>query len=57
MKGKIAQAITEINNDSGKVFVDGEYWNAISDSPIEQGAQVEIIEMQGLTLKVKPVKK
>ncbi len=57
MKGKIAEAITEINGNSGKVFVDGEYWNAVSDSSIEPGASVEIMEMQGLTLKVKPVKK
>jgi len=51
------QAITEINGNSGKVFVDGEYWNAVSDSPIESGAPVEIIEMQGLILKVKPANK
>jgi membrane-bound serine protease (ClpP class) len=57
MKGKIAEAVTEINGNSGKVFIDGEYWNAVSDSSIEPGASVEIIEMQGLTLKVKPVKK
>ncbi len=57
MKGKIAEAITEINGNSGKVFVDGEYWNAVSDSPIESGAPVEIIEMQGLILKVKPANK
>jgi membrane-bound ClpP family serine protease len=36
------------------VFVEGEYWKAVSDVPVEQGQCVEIVEMQGLTLKVKP---
>ena len=39
---------------SGKVFVEGEYWNAVSDVPIEAGQPVEIVGINGLTLKVKP---
>jgi membrane-bound serine protease (ClpP class) len=38
----------------GKVFVEGEYWDAVSDMPIEPGQSVEIIGIDGLTLKVKP---
>jgi membrane-bound serine protease (ClpP class) len=36
------------------VFVEGEYWNAVSDLPAEPGQQVEIVGINGLTLKVKP---
>ncbi|MBI2340637.1 MAG: nodulation protein NfeD [Deltaproteobacteria bacterium] len=37
----------------GKIFVQGEYWNAVSDVPIEKGASVEIVEMRGLSVVVK----
>lgn len=56
MMGQTAVAVDRIDAHSGKVFVDGEYWNAVSDEVIEPGAQVEIIEARGLTLKVKPKK-
>jgi len=36
------------------VFIDGEYWNAVSDAPVEVGQPVEIVGIDGLTLKVKP---
>ena len=54
MIGKAATALTPITTQSGKVFVEGEYWNAHSDAPIEQGRPVEILGVQGLTLHVKP---
>lgn len=54
MIGKIAPAITEITSGSGKVFVEGEYWNAVSETLVEKGQTVEIVGMEGLTLKVKP---
>ena len=54
MLGKIVNAISRIDNNTGKVFVEGEYWNAVSDVPIETGQPVEIIAVNGLTLKVKP---
>jgi membrane-bound serine protease (ClpP class) len=54
MLGQMASALTPIDANSGKVFVEGEYWNALSDVPIAQGQSVEIIAMEGLTLKVKP---
>ena len=43
-----------IDAASGKVFVEGEYWNAVSEVPIEPGHPVEIVAVNGLTLKVKP---
>lgn len=53
MIGKILPALTAITPESGKVFVEGEYWNAVSETPIEAGQSVEIVGMDGLTLKVK----
>ncbi|HWH76100.1 MAG TPA: NfeD family protein, partial [Candidatus Binatus sp.] len=53
MIGKTAPALTRIDAQTGKVFVEGEYWNAISDAPIEPGQLTEILGINGLTLKVK----
>jgi membrane-bound serine protease (ClpP class) len=54
MIGKTAPALRRIDALSGKVFVEGEYWNAVSDAPIEAGQITEIVGVNGLTLKVKP---
>jgi len=54
MLGKTAPALTRIDAQSGKLFVEGEYWAALSDVPIEAGQPVEIVRIEGLTLKVKP---
>jgi membrane-bound serine protease (ClpP class) len=53
MFGKSVSAVAPINATTGKVFVEGEYWNAVSDAPVEAGQRVEIIGIDGLTLKVK----
>ena len=52
--GKTIPALAHIDGRSGKVFVEGEYWNAISENSIEPGQLVEITAVDGLTLKVKP---
>ena len=39
---------------SGKVFVHGEYWDAVSDSPVELGAQVRVVSRDGMKLRVEP---
>jgi membrane-bound serine protease (ClpP class) len=54
MLGKTTTALARVDAQAGKVFVEGEYWNAVSDSPIEPGQPVEIVGLNGLTLKVKP---
>jgi membrane-bound serine protease (ClpP class) len=51
--GKTVTALTPIDSRSGRIFVEGEYWNAVSDSPIEEGEQAEIAAVQGLTVKLK----
>jgi membrane-bound serine protease (ClpP class) len=52
--GKTVTALTPIDSRSGRIFVEGEYWNAVSDMPVEKDRPVEIAGVQGLTLKVKP---
>ena len=48
-------AKTRIDKDGGKVYVHGEWWNAVSDTPIEEGEKVEVIEGQNLLIKVRKV--
>lgn len=36
----------------GKVFLHGEYWNAVADAPIEVGREVEVLAVDGMTLRV-----
>jgi membrane-bound serine protease (ClpP class) len=52
--GKTVPALTRIDQQRGRVFVEGEYWSAVSDGPVEEGQLVEIVGIEGLTLKVKP---
>ena len=54
MLGQTVDATSSIDQQSGKVFIEGEYWNAISDSPVPAGQSVEVVGIEGLTLKVKP---
>ena len=54
MLGKVVPALDRIYPGGGKVFVEGEYWNAVSDVSVEKDQPVEIVGIQGLTLKVKP---
>jgi membrane-bound serine protease (ClpP class) len=51
--GRTVTALTPIDSRSGRIFVEGEYWNAISDAPIEKGEEAEITAVQGLTIKLK----
>ena len=54
MIGKTVSALTPIDLTGGKIFLEGEYWNATSDTPVEKGQLVQINAVQGLTLKVQP---
>lgn len=56
MVGKAVTASTPIDSQGGRVFVEGENWSAVSDTPVEPGEVIEIAEVQGLTLKVQPRK-
>ena len=39
---------------AGKVFVHGEYWDAVSSSPVEPGGEVRVVSIEGLKLRVEP---
>jgi membrane-bound serine protease (ClpP class) len=54
MLGKTVNALSRIDSKGGKVFIEGEHWNAVSETPVEAGQPVEIVGITGLTLKVKP---
>jgi membrane-bound serine protease (ClpP class) len=54
MLGKTVNALSRIDAQGGRVFIEGENWNAVSDTPVEIGKPVEVIGIEGLTLKVKP---
>ena len=54
MLGKTVGAISRIDASGGRVFIEGEHWNAVSETPVEAGQTVEVIGIEGLTLKVKP---
>ena len=51
--GKTVTALTAIDSRGGRIFVEGEHWNAVSDTSIEKDEVVKIVAVQGLTLKVK----
>jgi membrane-bound serine protease (ClpP class) len=54
MIGKTVAALSRIDPAGGKVFIEGEHWNAVSDVVIKKDEPVEITGIEGLTLKVKP---
>jgi len=39
----------------GKISIHGEFWNAISDQPIEKGERVQVVGVTQLKLKVKKI--
>jgi len=51
--GKTVTALTAIDSRGGRIFIEGEHWNAVSDTSIEKDEVVKIVAVQGLTLKVK----
>lgn len=51
--GRRATARTDLA-PRGKVFVRGELWDALSERPVAAGEGVEIVDADGLTLRVRP---
>ncbi len=54
MIGRTAAALTAIDANGGRVLLDGENWNAVSQMPVAPGGLAEIVGLEGLTLRVKP---
>ena len=42
--GEQGQAVTALQ-DAGRVFVHGEYWDAVADEPVEAGQTIEVVAM------------
>lgn len=53
LAGETGIAKTEITPSSGKIFVHGEWWNAVSDETIPSGTKVIIESVDNFVLKVK----
>ncbi len=53
--GQRVTALVRIDTHGGRVFIEGESWRAVSDTPVEPGQPVEVVGLDGLTLKVKPL--
>jgi len=53
MIGQVTSALEPITASGGTVFIEGELWRAVSDEAVEQGTQVEVLAVEGLTLRVK----
>jgi membrane-bound serine protease (ClpP class) len=53
MIGEVGVARTPLA-PRGKVFVHGELWDAVAESPVAARQEVEVTEVAGLTLRVVP---
>lgn len=51
--GEIGEAITQINEKGGKVFVHGEYWDAISEEKIKKGEKIIVTGINDMVLIIK----
>ena len=54
MIGTTGSAVTELHPE-GKIFVRGEYWDAVAAQPVPAGARVRITAIEKLKLTVEPV--
>jgi len=54
MIGSIGAAVTELA-PAGKIFVHGEYWDAVAAQPVTIGARVRVTAIDNLKLTVEPV--
>ncbi|HML94344.1 MAG TPA: nodulation protein NfeD [Thermodesulfobacteriota bacterium] len=53
LMGEAGDAVSDIHA-SGKVYINGEYWDAVSDEPIAKGERVRVEEaLEGFRLKVR----
>jgi len=54
MIGRKARVVDPVGPASpGRVFVSGEYWNAVSQEELEEGEECEIAAIEGLTMTVR----
>ncbi len=53
MIGKVVE-IKRWNKTEGQVLVNGELWNAVCETPLSVQSKAVIVDIEGLTLKLKP---
>ncbi len=56
LEGLVGVSRSRVDPEGGKVFVNSEWWNAVSASPIEKGVRVRVVKVEGLTLTVEPIR-
>jgi len=54
MIGEVGVAVGELNPE-GRIFVHGEYWNAVSSAPLAAGKRARVTAVDHLKLVVEPV--
>jgi membrane-bound serine protease (ClpP class) len=55
LMGQRAEVVDPVTPTGGRIFVNGEYWHAVADEEIGAGEECEIVEVHGLTMRVRPV--
>jgi membrane-bound serine protease (ClpP class) len=50
--GRRAVAVTRLD-PSGQVRLDGELWSAVSDEPVDPGAEIVVSGVEGIRLRVR----
>ncbi len=53
--GEIGVAKSPVSAEGGRVFIHGEWWDAISDEPIPEGAKVKVVASTNLVITVQKV--
>lgn len=54
LAGLVGTARSDINHDGGRVFVNGELWQAFSRVRISKGSRVRVVRAEDLLLEVEP---
>ena len=49
--GEVGSVVDDFETD-GKIFIEGEYWNATTDAPLKAGDKARVVEVKGLSVKV-----
>lgn len=55
--GQTARVIAGVSRSGGKIFLHGEYWEAVSEEPIEPGENARVRSVEGLTIQVERMPK
>lgn len=54
LMGEVVE-VRQWKETEGQVFIKGELWRAVSDVPLKKGEKAIIQNVEGLTLRVKPL--